>query len=152
MPAKTLARTPDWKSFIEEFRAAHAQTMIEPIVAGCALIAYADGWVSPEEERRMARLINDFRPLEVFGAEDVLRAFGEISRLFEEDHDAGEREALRLASELRGRGRHARLLLDTCCAIAAADGGFDREERHAAMALCGALDLDPADYGLEDAP
>ena len=152
MPATTLARKPTWNAFIEEFRETHAHTMVEPIVAACALVAYADGWVSPEEEKRMARLIGDFRPLEVFGAEDVLIAFADISRRFEEDHEAGEREALRLAGELRSRRRHARLLMETCCAIAAADGGFDREERHAALKLCDALDLDPANFGLEDAP
>jgi tellurite resistance protein len=54
----------------------------------------------------------------VFGAEDVLIAFADISRRFEEDHEAGEREALRLAGELRSRRRHARLLMETCCAIA----------------------------------
>jgi tellurite resistance protein TerB len=62
MPATTLARKPTWNAFIEEFRETHAHTMVEPIVAACALVAYADGWVSPEEEKRMARLIATSAP------------------------------------------------------------------------------------------
>lgn len=31
--------------------------LMEAVVAGCALVAYSDGWVSPEETLRMRRLI-----------------------------------------------------------------------------------------------
>jgi tellurite resistance protein TerB len=144
-------RAPAWNDFIREFRETHAQTLLEPIVAACAMVAYADGWVAPEEEKRMAALIGDFRPIEVFGTDEVLRAFNEISRRFEDDHDAGEREALALVAELRTRPRHARVLMQTCCAIATADGALDGEERHAALRLCGALGLDPEEFDLAEA-
>jgi tellurite resistance protein TerB len=144
-------RPQAWNDLVREFRETHAQTMIEPIVAACAMVAYADGWVAPEEEKRMAGLIGDFRPLEVFGVAETLGAFNEISRRFEDDHDAGEREALALAAELRGRPRYARVLLQTCCAIATADGALDGEERQAVLRLCEALGLDPADFDLVEA-
>jgi tellurite resistance protein TerB len=144
-------RAPAWNDFIREFRETHAQTLLEPIVAACAMVAYADGWVAPEEEKRMAALIGDFRPIEVFGTDEVLRAFNEISRRFEDDHDAGEREALALVAELRTRPRHARVLMQTCCAIATAEGALDGEERHAALRLCGALGLDSEEFDLAEA-
>jgi tellurite resistance protein TerB len=151
MPAALRTARPTWSDFMEEFRETHARSLIEPIVAGCAVIAYADGWLSPEEEKRVASLIADFRPIEVFGVQDVLSAFADVSRRFEEDHDRAEQEALDLVGELRARPRHARLLLETCCAIATADGALDREERQASLRLCSALGLDPADFDLREA-
>ena len=43
------------------------------------------------------------------------------------------------------------LLVEVCCVIAAADGGFDYEERTAAVRICDILGLDPANFGLAEA-
>ena len=53
---------------------------------------------------------------------------------------------------LKGVGPYPRLLDEACCAIAAADGGFDEEERLAAIRICEKVGVDPADFGLAEAP
>lgn len=121
---------------------------MEAIVAGCALVAYSDGWVSPEETLRMRRLIMRFEPAKALGLAEVLRLFEETTLRFAEDHDAGARAALDLVSALAGRRRESALLIDTCCAIAEADGGFDAEERETILKLCAMLQIEPESHGL----
>lgn len=122
--------------------------LMEAVMAGCALVAYADGWVSPEETLRMRRLITRFEPAQALGVAEILRLFEDITLKFAEDHDAGERDALALVSRLVDRSRESELLIDTCCAIADADGGFDAEERETILKLCALLNVDPGPHGL----
>lgn len=129
--------------------AAGDEALMEAIVAGCAMVAYADGWVTPDEQKRMTGLIRAFDPVAAFGVAEVMERFEEISARFADDHDAGSTHALTLVSRLRGRPKDCRLLVETCCAIAAADGGFDAEERATVVAICDCLDIDPVEHGLE---
>ena len=122
--------------------------LMEAVVAGCASVAYSDGWVSPEETLRMRGLLLRFAPAKALGMEAILLLFEDVMRTFAEDHDAGEREALALVSRLVGRRNESQLLIDTCCAIAEADGGFDAEERQTILKLCALLQIDPDRHGL----
>jgi len=140
-----------WEAFVAEFREAHDQSLMEGVVAGCAIVAYADGWVTEEERKRMMGLIRGFDPIASFGMEDVTHYFDELTDRFADDHDGGERETLAVVARLKGEKRYPAMLVETCCAIAAADGGFDAEERQAAVRICEVLEIDPADFGLADA-
>lgn len=122
--------------------------LMEAVVAGCALVAYSDGWVAPEETVRMRSLILRFDPARSLGLAEILRLFEEMSQKFVDNHDAGERGALELVSRLAGRKRESELLIDTCCGIADADGGFDAEERKMILKLCTMLQVDPDTHGL----
>jgi len=122
--------------------------LMEAVVAGCALVAYSDGWVSPEETLRMRRLILRFDPAKALGVAEVLTLFEDITLRFAQDHDAGERDAFELVSRLVQRPRECELLIDTCCGIADADGGLDAEERQAILKLCALLQVDPRPHGL----
>ena len=140
-----------WEAFVEDLAAHHDHVLMEGVVAGCALVANADGWATEDERRRMLGLIRGFEPLAKFGVADVTGYFDELSIKFTHDPDAAEAEAFRAVGRLKGRGRQAELLVETCCAIAAADGGFDAEERSMARGICEVLELDPARFDLADA-
>ncbi|HZF43241.1 MAG TPA: TerB family tellurite resistance protein [Sphingomonadaceae bacterium] len=122
------------------------------IVAGCALVAYADGWVTDEERDRMLGLIRAFEPIEAFNIKDVETAFEALTDRFIADQQAGETAALAAVARLKGVDRYPALLVETCCAIADADGGFDEEERNAAVRICKSLGLDAETFGLAEAP
>lgn len=141
-----------WKDFNDEVHRARNEHLMEGIVAGCALVAYADGWVTEEERIRMLGLIRGFQPIAAFGLDDVAETFALMTARFSSDQNAGELAALNAVAQLRGAGRYPALLVEACCAIAAADGGFDAEERLAAIRICETLGLDPAEFGLADAP
>ncbi len=141
-----------WKDFNEEVHRARNEHLMEGIVAGCALVAYSDGWVTEEERVRMLGLIRGFEPIAAFGLDDVAATFAFMTERFASDQNAGERSALEAVAQLKGAGRYPALLVEACCAIAAADGGFDAEERLTAIRICETLGLEPADFGLADAP
>ena len=140
-----------WDEFIKDFRDVQDVGLMEAVTAGCAVVAYADGWVTEEERRRMLGLIRGFDAIDSFHLSEVEHHFDEITRVFMDNHDEGERQALAMVERLRGRPAEAELLVQACCAIAAADGGFDAEERQAARRICEVLELDPAKFDLADA-
>ena len=141
-----------WEDFNAEVHRARHEHLMDGIVAGCALVAYADGWVTEEERDRMLGLIRGFEPIAAFGLDDVDATFAAMTERFATDQKAGEHAALDAVARLRGAARYPELLVEACCAIAAADGGFDAEERLAAIRICGALGLDPVAFGLAEAP
>jgi len=141
-----------WEDFSDEVHRAQNEHLMDGIVAGCALVAYADGWVTEEERARMLGLIRGFEPIAAFGLDDVATTFASMTARFASDQKAGEQAALEAVAQLTGAGRYPELLVEACCAIAAADGGFDAEERLAAIRICETLGLDPAEFGLAEAP
>jgi tellurite resistance protein TerB len=140
-----------WEDYVGAFRETGDQALMEGVVAGCAMTAYADGWVTEEERRRMLGLIRGFEPVKAFGVDEVAHEFERLTARFAEDHAVGEAEALGVIAVLRGRDGAGELLVQTCCAIADADGGFDREEREAVIRICETLGLDPERFGLAEA-
>jgi tellurite resistance protein TerB len=142
---------PSWDEYHGEFRQTRDRELMEAVVAGCAVIAYADGWVTVDERRRMLGLIRGFGPIASFTIDEVSFYLEEVTSWFEADHDGAERQALEVVARLRGRPRYPERLVQTCCAIADADGGFDAEERKAALRICEILEVDAAGFELADA-
>jgi tellurite resistance protein TerB len=141
-----------WDEFHDEIKQAQNEHLMEGIVAGCALVAYADGWVTTEEHDRMVSLIRGFEPIAVFGHDDVIATFEAMTSRFASDQSSGEAAALLAVARVKGRSKYPDLLVKTCCAIAAADGGFDAEERRVIIRICQLLGLDPETFNISDAP
>lgn len=121
---------------------------MDALVAACALVAQADGWVTPDERVRMLERIRCSAAIAVFGSDEVAFAFQGLVERFDRDLDGAEAAAEAAVARLRGRPGPSRLLIETACAIADADGGFDREERDVVLRLCRLLGLDPAEFDL----
>ena len=121
---------------------------MDAVVAGCAMVAQADGWVTPDERRRMIDRMRNSATIAFFGADDVLVLFEALNLRFDRDPDDGEATAEVAVSRLRGQYGPSRALIETACAVAEADGGFDAEERAVILRLCTLLDVDPASFDL----
>jgi tellurite resistance protein TerB len=121
---------------------------MDAVIAGCALVAQADGWVTPDERTRMIDRMRDSPTIAFFGVDDALALFEALNLRFERDLYDGERTAEVAIGRLRGQPGPSRLLIETACSVAAADGGFDAEERAVILRLCELLGVDPAPYGL----
>ena len=140
-----------WNELNDQILFAENEHLMEGITAGCALVAYADGWVTDEEHDRMVCLIRGFEPIATFGLVDVIATFEARTREFAADQKAGEAAALAAVARVKGEGRYPTLLVETCCAIATADGGFDAEERAAIIRICKVLGLEPSAFGIATA-
>lgn len=121
---------------------------MDAVVAACALVAQADGWVTAQERKRMIDRMSQSPTIRFFGLHEVTVGFEALNTRFDRDPEDGERTAEAAVAVLRGRPGPSHLLIDTACSVAEADGGFDAEEREVILRLCRLLDLDPARYGL----
>lgn len=122
------------------------EIQMDALIAACALVAQADGWVTPDERQRMMDRMRKSPAVAVFGAEEVLLGFETLNERFDRDLDEGIAAAETAVRRLAERSGPARLLVETACAVAEADGGFDAEERDVVLRLCELLDLAPAEF------
>lgn len=121
---------------------------MEAVVAGCAIVAAADGTISSSEKQKMVGFIRSSKELKVFKIEDVIKAFDEDTGRFDFDAEIGRAEALRKIAKIKGKTGADRLLVRVCCAIGAADGDFDATEKAAVTMICLELGLPPSEFDL----
>lgn len=121
---------------------------MEAVVAGCALVAAADGEISASEKMKMTGFIQNSPELKVFELKEVIQFFEQACTQFEFDVQIGRAEALKTVAKISKKADAARLLIRVCCAIGAADGDFDEAERAMCRILCNELGLNPADFDL----
>ena len=121
---------------------------MDAVVAACALVAQADGWVTAQERNRMVDRMSQSPSIRFFGLHEVTVGFEALNMRFDRDLEDGETTAEAAVALLRGQAGPSHLLIDTACSVAEADGGFDAEEREVILRLCRLLDLDPARYEL----
>ncbi len=132
----------------EEMTKYKNRDFMDAVVAGCAIVAAADGNVSAEEKQKMIGYMQSSDELKVFKMEDVIKSFNDITAKFEFDATIGKGEALRKIAKIKGKDGADRLLVRVCCAIGAADGDFDADEKAAVATICGELGLAPAEFDL----
>ena len=132
----------------EEMTKYRNRDFMEAVVAGCALVAAADGSVSGDEKRKMIGYMQSSDELKVFKIDDVIASFGETVAKFDFDAQIGRGEALRKIARIKGKDGADRLLVRVCCAIGAADGDFDADERRAVGMICTELGLSPTEFDL----
>ena len=113
-------------------------------MAVCALVAAADGAVSPEEKTKVAGLIAKNEMLSVFNAGELRTSFlgycdmagDEFSRI----------DLLNIVRKLKSNEAQADTALKVALIIANADGTFDDSEKKVVAELCGVLGLPSSNY------
>lgn len=118
-------------------------------MAGCALVAMADGSVSAEEKQKMIRFIESNDALSVFTTSDVIKAFQEFVGQLEFDKDIGEAKAYQALLKMKSNEGAARLLVRMVIAVAASDGNFDAKEQDVASKIIRELGLSPSEFELK---
>jgi len=124
------------------------KSFLEAVVAGCVLVAHADGVVRPEEKQKMMGFLRNSEVLSAFSVEEVIGLFDKYAKQFEFDHQIGKASVLQIVGRLKSKDSEARLMVRVCCAIGAADGNFDAQEKEMVRAICNELGLNPKDFDL----
>ncbi|MFT4782464.1 MAG: tellurite resistance protein TerB [Paracoccaceae bacterium] len=124
------------------------RTFMEAVVSGCALVAAADGSIDAAEKQKMAGFIERADELKHFEMRQVIEVFQKTASDFEFDHTIGRASALKSIGKIKGNEEQARLLVRVVCAIGAADGDFDSQEKAVAAEIARELGLNPADFDL----
>jgi len=136
------------KGMKDEVSRVRNRDFLEACVAGCALVANADGIVDPEEKRKMMGFMQTSDALSLYDTTDVINLFNKYNSNFEFDFGIGEATVLKTVGKMAKKPEEARLLVRVCCVIGAADGNFDEHERAAVRRMCQELKLDPKDFGV----
>lgn len=124
------------------------KSFLEATVAGCAIVAAADGAISPEEKRKMVGFISQSEALKVFDVNEAIKLFEKYTSTYEFDAEVGKAQALKVIAQVKSKTDEARLLIRVCCAIGSADGNFDEHEKKAVRDICRELGQDPAEFNL----
>ena len=124
------------------------KNFLEATVAGCVIVAHADGVVKPAEKQKMMGFLRNSEVLSVYSTEEVIALFDKYSKQFEFDYQIGQASALQVVAKLKSKPDEARLMVRVCCAIGAADGDFDDNEKAAVRNICAELGLNPKDFDL----
>ncbi|OKH86687.1 MULTISPECIES: tellurite resistance TerB family protein [Thalassospira] len=124
------------------------RAFMEAVVNGCALVAAADGSIDSSEKQKMAGFIERADELKHFDMRQIIDVFQKAAADFEFDHGIGKASALKTISKIKGNDEQARLLVRVVCAIGAADGDFDPQEKAMVAEIARELGLNPADFDL----
>lgn len=124
-----------------ELKKFRSKDLLQAIVAGSTMIAYADGVVSAAEKQKLMGFIRTSEQLSVFESDKVIEAFTQYLSRFEFDATIAAGESLQKIAVFRGKPE-AQLIVRVCVAIANADGNFDDSEKKALAQICQALELD----------
>ncbi|MCU6794125.1 tellurite resistance TerB family protein [Paenibacillus sp. WQ 127069] len=122
--------------------------LLEAIVAGCAVVASADGNISAAEKQKMAGYLSHSEELKVYNMTDVINRFNHYAGNMDFDVTIGKQEALRAIAPFNSKPEIGRVIVGVCCAIGAADGDFDETEKNAVRDICKVLGLSSGEFGL----
>ena len=134
-------------SLAQEMGRFRNQALMEAVLAGCALVAAADGSISKSEKEKMLGFARNSEALKSFDQNAIIDTFQKYIGKIEFDLAIGKIEALRVISKIK-KPEEARLLVRVCCAIGSADGQFDDDERKVVREICQELGLNPGDFDL----
>jgi tellurite resistance protein TerB len=121
---------------------------LEAVVAGCAMVAAADGNIDSSEKSKMVGFINRNEALKIFDMGQVISRFTYYAEGYAFDFNVGKAECLKAISKVKKNPEEARILVSVCCAIGSADGDFDEDEKRVIREMCRELGLDPKDFQL----
>jgi tellurite resistance protein TerB len=117
-------------------------------MAGSALVAMADGSISPEEKQKMIKFIESNDALSIFTTSDVIKAFQDFVGQLEFDKEIGEAKAYQAIGKMKSNTEASRLLVRMIIAIASSDGLFDNDEKKVAVKIAKELAIDPSEFEL----
>jgi tellurite resistance protein TerB len=128
-------------SMNSELKKFRSKDLLQAIVAGSTMIAYADGMVTTEEKQKLLGFVRSSEQLSVFESDKVIESFTQYLSRFDFDATIAAGEALQKIAAFRGKPE-AELIVRVCLAIAKADGNIDAKEQQALGQICQSLGLD----------
>ena len=145
LKSKASQLTGDISGSMKKFK---SKSLMEGIVAGCALVTVADGAVKPEEKAKMIGFMQINDALKVFDVKEIIDAFEKYIKNFDFDYAIGKGEVLKAVRKFKNNQDEAKLLVRVCCVIGSSDGDFDEAEKKAVREICAELNLSPSEFGL----
>lgn len=142
---KTDEITKSVQTSIQKFKNAD---FAKAAMAGCALVAAADGTIDSDERQKTAGFIMSNPSLQAFDPNELRKSFDYFCDKLTADADFGKVEAIQAISKLKAKEDQARAIIQVCIIIGNADGTFDDDEKKITKEICYAVGIDPTEYDL----
>jgi tellurite resistance protein len=120
------------------------QKFLDAACAVSAIVAFADGYASPEETSKLLSFIRSHEILNVYAEAEVRSSFEKFVSQMKLDHVIGEGKAMSAISPFSGKS-DAHVLVALAAGIAAAELGVDDDERQAIQRIGKTLSVDVTD-------
>lgn len=124
--------------------------LMQAIVGGAMLVAYADGECEESELSKLDKTINALPELQHFGSE-ISETINMFRQQFEVGFRIGRQKALKEIADLKGSPDEKMLCFNVMVTIVEADGEIEPEEKKVLMDVASTLGINLRDYGLENA-
>lgn len=121
---------------------------LDAVIAGCALVAAADGHIDSAEKTKMMGYLQRSEELKVFDTSKVIERFNYFTENFGFDHSIGRAEAYKAIMKMRSNREAARVVVSVCCAIGMADGSFDDKEKAVVRDICKEIGIESSEFQL----
>ncbi len=120
---------------------------LDAAMAGCAMVAAADGSIDSDEKVKVAGFIKSNPAMQAFDMKACIDRFNEFAGQLEFDVSVGSVECLKAFEPITDVDQK-KTLVHLCVAIGAADGDFDDDEKKIVKSIVQKLGLNPSEYGL----
>lgn len=118
---------------------------MEALMAGCALVASADGQVEEQEKKKMSGFIQRMEQLQVFDRSLLINLFNKYVDELEFDFDFGKGNLMKELREVKG-DEQKQLIMTVLVAIAKSDGEIEQDEVKVLREIISVFGLNPSDY------
>jgi len=133
----------------DRLQRARLKTFMEAVTAACAMVAFADGIVRPEEMAKLIEYIRIDETLRVFDPVDVIGEFERFVDVLGFDFNIGKEKAFNAVSKVERRSDEAKLIILIACAVGGADEDFNNDQRLMVREICTRLGFDPREFDLD---
>ena len=153
---KNLGESVDWlsdklkeqkKSAEESIMKVTNKEFMEAIVAGCALIAAADGHLELSEKEKMVEFIKGSTIMSLYNTSEVVGEFNKYADVVIADYNVGKKDCIDAILKVRYSKEETTQVVRFCSIIAAADGSVSEKEEAIIKELAVTLELDPKEFG-----
>ncbi|AKA69638.1 tellurite resistance TerB family protein [Clostridium scatologenes] len=120
---------------------------MQAILAGCALIAAADGKLELAEKEKMAEFIKGSTIMSLYSMSEVLDEFNKYAEVVIADYNTGKKECIDTILKIRYAKGEAKEVVRFCSIIAASDGSVNEKEQAIIKELVETLELEPKEFG-----
>jgi tellurite resistance protein len=120
------------------------QKFLDAACAASAVVAFADGYASPDEVSKLLTFIRSHDVLSIYSESEVRSSFEKFVADMKADMIIGEGKAMAAISEFSGKNE-VHIIVALAAGVAAAEMGVDDNEREAIKRIGGILSVDVTD-------
>lgn len=122
--------------------------LMEAIVAGCMLVAAADGTVEKSELDKLDKLLTSNDSLSAFKPADIRKVISRYQNVLEADFGVGQAKMLKEIGEISDNAEDCEQVFLNMIAIAKSDGEIEPAELTALTKVARSLGISLEEYGL----